>query len=531
MSRTLKLSIAILLPGLIFLPAWPPLPVWPLLFIGFLPLFYIVKESRNSPWGLTLMRLYLALLGWNIALTWWVWNSTAAGAIVMLLVNSLFMCVPFMFYRGVLYRYGNLMGSLALIAAWMSFEFLHLNWDLSWPWLNLGNGLANATLFIQWYEFTGIAGGTLWILGMNLLIWEYWENRSKKILISGLSTLLKPIAFSLIVYLIGVPESRKATANVVCLQPSFDPWHEKFSRDPMDLLRETIQISEKYIDSSTDLLIWPETSLVEHIDIDDPQQNAQLARLRQLQAKYPCLEILSGADMMRVYRNSPQKPTSSARHTGQEGNWWDAYNSAVFLDKKGEMHYYHKSKLVPGTEMMPFTNYLPFIEKLAIGLDENSISGSLGTSPEPKTLGTDVKVVPAICYESIYGEYLGKAIANSGYQMYAASLICIITNDAWWGNTPGYKQHLAYAKLRAIESRLWIARSANTGTSCLIDPTGKIISPSNWWEKTAVKGTVKLGQYKTFYTRHGDYLYRLAVGMLIGLLIFLIYLRFTRIKN
>jgi apolipoprotein N-acyltransferase len=62
------------------------------------------------------------------------------------------------------------------------------------------------------------------------------------------------------------------------------------------------------------------------------------------------------------------------------------------------------------------------------------------------------KIAPAICYESIYGEFMSKYIRNG------ANLICIITNDGWWKNTPGHKQHMNYARLRAIETRTWVAR-------------------------------------------------------------------------
>jgi apolipoprotein N-acyltransferase len=91
------------------------------------------------------------------------------------------------------------------------------------------------------------------------------------------------------------------------------------------------------------------------------------------------------------------------------------------------------------------------------------------------------KIAPAICYESIYGDFMSR------YVKQGANLICVITNDGWWKNTPGHKQHMNYARLRAIETRIWVARSANTGISCFIDPNGNVIDPQAYNTQAAIK--------------------------------------------
>jgi apolipoprotein N-acyltransferase len=120
---------------------------------------------------------------------------------------------------------------------------------------------------------------------------------------------------------------------------------------------------------------------------------------------------------------------------------------------------------------------------------------------------TGYKIAPAICYESIYGEYMSKYIRNG------ANLICIITNDGWWKNTPGHKQHMNYARLRAIETGKWIARSANTGISCFIDPNGTVINPQPWDTAAAIKLNVPVfsSSKETFFVRQGDILSRVML--------------------
>ena len=80
----------------------------------------------------------------------------------------------------------------------------------------------------------------------------------------------------------------------------------------------------------------------------------------------------------------------------------------------------------------------------------------------------------------------------------------IITNDAWWGNTPGYRQHLRYASLRAIETRRSIARCANTGISAIINQKGEIEDRTGWWEPAVLHGHVNRNDELTFFVRNGD---------------------------
>jgi apolipoprotein N-acyltransferase len=153
-------------------------------------------------------------------------------------------------------------------------------------------------------------------------------------------------------------------------------------------------------------------------------------------------------------------------------------------------------------------------------------SGSLGVQAEPEnfTGPGGAKVAPVICYESVFGEYVSK------YVQKGAQLIFIITNDGWWRNTPGYKQHLSFARLRAIETRRSIARSANTGISCFIDQRGEISQATNWWVPASINGTLNANSAMTFYVKHGDYIARVALFMTIVLLANLLVVRIKKNK-
>ena len=130
------------------------------------------------------------------------------------------------------------------------------------------------------------------------------------------------------------------------------------------------------------------------------------------------------------------------------------------------------------------------------------------------------RIAPAICYESIFGEFLTAYIRNG------ANLICIITNDGWWANTSGHKQHMQYASLRAIETRRWIARSANTGISAFVSPVGEILEPRGWDKAAAIKLNVPAVENVVFFARHGDLLSRLCMVVAAAILIWALSLWF-----
>ncbi len=120
---------------------------------------------------------------------------------------------------------------------------------------------------------------------------------------------------------------------------------------------------------------------------------------------------------------------------------------------------------------------------------------------------------PIICYESVYGDYV------TGYVRNGAGFLSIITNDAWWDDTQGHQQHLSYAKLRAIETRKDVVRSANTGISAFINQKGEITQSLGYEQQGSLQSEIKSNTIRTFYVRHGDYLPRIA--QFLSLFIFL----------
>ena len=148
---------------------------------------------------------------------------------------------------------------------------------------------------------------------------------------------------------------------------------------------------------------------------------------------------------------------------------------------------------------------------------------TLGIEEEPLTfVYEEFQLAPVICYESIYGEWVAQQCRKG------ANLIAIITNDGWWKDTPGYKQHVSFASLRAIENRRSIVRSANTGTSCFVNQRGDILQATKWWEEDVIRGTLNLNNEQTFYTLYGDVMGRSFAFVAVLLIIFTFVKRFKK---
>ncbi|MCW0481390.1 apolipoprotein N-acyltransferase [Gaoshiqia sediminis] len=522
-------AILLALPWLGFMPGW-------ILFVAFLPLMIVedhIFQQRKTESSIAFFGYaYLSFWLWNALSTWWIVHSTLAGGVLIVFLNATFMAGVWWLFHLMKRRFHIRTANLSLVTFWISFEYLHFNWEIAWPWLSLGNGFANQVKLIQWYEYTGVFGGTLWILIMNLLffqVYKYISVKGFKWVIPQLTWLTIAMALPIIYSMRQYHDYRETGrgCEIVILQPNIDPYLEKFSGMSQEKqLSLLVNLADSLTTASTEYVVGPETALHLLDENDKILHHPYINPLRQRTQHSPHLNYIMGATTRKIFDPVDKIPPTARKFENDSVQYYDLYNAALLINQGDSIQTYHKSILVSGVEKMPFAKYLTFLENYIIDL--GGTTGSLGTQPEPtnfKSAEGD-QVAPIICFESVFGAYVTE------FTKKGAGLIVIITNDGWWKNTPGHRQHLSFARLRAIETRRGIARSANTGISAFINQRGEIIQQTSWWERTALRGTLNLNNQLTFYVRFGDYIARISSFLSVLLLLLLLAnLRMGKLKK
>ncbi|MBW2438072.1 MAG: apolipoprotein N-acyltransferase [Deltaproteobacteria bacterium] len=500
--------------GLLLGLPWSVSSLFFVVFIAWVPLLLLEEKVRihhHANAYAIFNYAFVSFLLWNIIGTWWVIQAQLVGAILIIIANSLLQALIFWLasrIRTIL----QIPLLFPFLFIWMGYEHFHLSWDLAWPWLNLGNALATAPKLIQWYEFTGVRGGTLWIILTNFAVLKVYHAYQQKgpvsIAAPGATALIMVLVPILLSYLIFQNfEEEGETVNIALIQPNLDPYTEKF--DPANYARHVesfFKTADVIVDDETQYLFGPETLIVEQIDEKNPTASIYYRDLLEFRKKYQKLNILLGVHSYQKLGNENIPPGS--RFNSKENFYYEAFNTALFLPS-GPVpvpQFYHKTKLVPLFERMPFVQYLDFLGKYSLEL--GGYTGTYSLRQERTTFvlpDASVTVLPIVCFESIFGPYCSRNMPKD------ASFICMITNDGWWKNTPGYRHHFNFSPVRAIENRRDFVRVANTGISALINAKGMVIAKTPWWEKTTLKGRIHLRRGQTFFARHGDFLGRISL--------------------
>ena len=488
---------------------------------GFLALFAIVPllcmdriadmTGRRRVW----IYHYSAFVLWNAVTTFWVCNATIGGGIFAMLANSLQMSLVFGLFRLSKKRFSGSLPYIFLMTAWIAWERFYFDAEISWPWLVLGNSFARSIWAIQWYEFTGALGGSLWIWMCNLSIFgilvslsdgsiSHWNGKAKAAAATGLLVLFvaPPVVSGFIgrEYHDAMEEGEQL--DVMIIQPNIDPYNKfqamtQAQQNGILLSMAEKNLKERKNDSTAAplLIVAPET-FTGGVICGEYQRSQTWNGFVRFLKDYPGVNMLFGASTYD-YIHSPEAPSYTARKVG-DGMWVESHNSALMTDGSARTEIYHKSKLVVAVEHTPYPRIFCPIDNMLGGVMGRCVGQDEISLLHVKDKDSSIPIGCAVCYESVYGEYY------TDYIRKGAKAMTIITNDAWWGNTPGYRQHLSYASLRAIETRRAIARCANTGISAIISPSGKIHQPTPCWEPAVIEGSIPLRNDITFFVSHGD---------------------------
>ncbi|WP_294276120.1 apolipoprotein N-acyltransferase [uncultured Chryseobacterium sp.] len=539
----MKYVLLTLISAMLLSVSWPTYGVPFFIFFALVPLLMmehgVSKFSGYDRKSWVVFGLsYLCFVIWNAVTTGWLYGSknpdgshSMMAVLFPVLINSFLYALVFQCYHWYKNAQGTYWGLAFFVAIWMSFEKFHLGWELTWPWLNLGNAFSEYPKLIQWYDTLGATGGSFWILIVNIMIfytvriWEAGRKRKGLIINTLIATALiaAPMIISVIRYNT-FDQKPVGQVNVLMLQPDLDPYAEKYSKDSLTIENDLLNLAEKNSTGKIDYYIAPETAIPGRGSISETafDKSLMLNNLKDFLAKHPGSIFATGISSHRFYSNTDLLPKDAYQLNPRL--WVESYNSAVQVIPGRKVEVYHKGKLVPGVEIFPYMNVLkPLLGDAMLNL--GGTVASLGTDKERVAFSNPYnkgKLAPIICYESIYGEFVGDYVKKG------ANFLAIMTNDSWWGVTEGHKQLLSYARLRAIETRREIARAANSGISAHINAKGDITADTFYGDQTALFAKVNLYEGETFYVRSGDFLSRLGIFALGFLLFYYLIKRFQK---
>ena len=537
-NKTLALLL-VLFTALISLPYLVPhLGVRSL--IAFVPLLCAERIATISGKKRFFWWYFAAFLAFNLATTWWVCKATVGGGLFASFYSALFMSAIFAVFRVARKRFSGIVPYIFLAAAWIAWERFNLTQaQLSWPWLILGNAFGRSVSLVQWYEITGALGGSLWVWLSNIAIfsllvslsdgrWWRWNVKARGAAIAAtVLVTLGPAVASEIRFATYEERSDAGTLDVVLAQSNFDPWHKLHYTPQSEQNAQVTGLFEKHLQSRENsdsllLMLIPE-SFSSDIWMNDPAAAPTWRSFSALAASQPNANLIFGASTHEAFRRA-SAPSPLARQM-KDGTWYQSYNTAFITDGSDYTDHRNKCKLVVGAESTPYPKIFAPIDDMLGGLMGRCVPDRQARSFEIRGRGADdrrLRTGVAICYESIYPEVC-KQYVDDGAQM-----LSVITNDGWWGDTPGYRQHFSYSRLRAIELRRDVARCANTGISGFINQRGDVVSQSGWWVPDVLESKVNLSSEKTFFATYGDIVGRVCTFVCLMLLALLIVKSITK---
>ncbi|MFI5263396.1 MAG: apolipoprotein N-acyltransferase, partial [Candidatus Kapaibacterium sp.] len=445
-------------------------------------------------------------------------------------VHPVFLFIPILLYDLTRRRFGRIAALIALPVYWIGFEYWHSTGDFAFPWLSLYNTQTYNTAYIQFIEFTGSYGLSLVILLINILLYITLRFNTIfgkpvagaatitgikkysriKLIVAILLLLVIPYTFGFL-KLSGTPAIAERSINLTIIQPNINPW-DKWSTETeaiTDSMQRATRTALRANTINSDLILWPETAITYPITL--PWRQNDLRRLYHFIDEIGKPVLTGIPDREEYYKGRTFIP-SDAKKTNDPTLFHRDWNSAMLFGKdlSGKYYYqrYHKQKLVPFGEKVPYVEELPFLGDIfqwGVGLGSWNngegyeffklpFKGQLVTAPDT------ARICTMICYESVYPSYVREFVKRG------AELITVITNDGWYGKSSGPFQHNRFAILRAIENRRWVARSANTGISSVIDDRGRIVEERPLFENASITMNIPLLSEQTLYTKLGDFI-------------------------
>jgi len=464
----------------------------PIISISFLPLFYLAKHIESSK------KYFLIIFTTSIIFSfrWYFWINDTGYHLkfgLLILANTFLYCIPF-----IVLRYKNEIG---FILCWLAIEIFHLHAPIGSPIPVIGNYLSFSSHIIQWYEYTGILGGSLYVFIINWIIWYLINN--KKILIKkkvtiALIAVSMPLVFSVII----TPDVEKGEVEIFSLGTNLNARTQKYKLSERVVLKQYIDSTKKYITPNTELIIWPETALFEHRNLNEEGLSHRLTKISSQLNLQPSASIITGVVLNEFFKITKNDDvTTDMIQSMYKDQYYRSYNAIIKIPSDS-IHFKVKQNLVPFNEYQPAT----WLGKILFNIDKKNIFkfSKFRYGRSIFKLENNIKLLPLICFESAFGH---QVIQNS----HKANLISVSLNEGWYDSIRGSKIFNSIAKCRAIENRKYTVTSSNCGYASIINISGKVKLN---YRGTSSLGHINLSDRRTIYSHYGDYPMFLVISII-----------------
>lgn len=504
-----------ILTGILLALCWPPLPFGFIILIAFVPLLWLEARiiSSNNKKRFYFFSVFFAMLIWHLTSLRWLVAMGPKNAIIVSIINSI-LIASFLMIPHFLKRIGrNKLGHFAFVCFWVSLELLHVNWELSFPILSLGNSLGMFPFLIQWYEWTGVMGGSIWILTLNILLFQILK-KGKLVKTKGIFAnnelkffgIVFTIPFLCSLFLFFTYQETGKSVEVVSIHPNVNCHNEKYTWTEEQLLSRYLKCTFEQISHETDYVIWPENAITNTQWLSNTQNFSGFNIIKNSLKNYPNTKLITGGISYDLYPHKTNE-TSLPPNVSLSEKLNQAYYTynAAFQIETGQPSIPMRSKiqLVPFEESLPYAEWLGFIRKISGSLGGFIFSSSKKNNHVFRS-NDGTKVTPLICYESAFGA------STAEYVQDGAQILFVLLNEGWYKHQQGAKQFLYMSAIRAIETRRSIARSSNDGISAFINQRGQILQQVDDYKPSAIKQSLKLNSKKSLYVYLKDFLAKIC---------------------
>jgi apolipoprotein N-acyltransferase len=537
-------AVSAVVSALLLWASFPPVDWGWLAWAALVPLFLLV-QSRRAPLALYLGVWAGGMAFWTLAVQWIRLTDPSAWLawLAMALALSIFWPLFLVLARLAVLRLG-LPLMIAAPIVWVALEYVRAYYVSGFPWYYLAHSQYAVLPLIQVSDLTGSLGVSLLVALVNAWLVDLL---TLPLLRPGLSEvrLTPPQArrlgtvVVLLVATLGYGAFRMATSRfrpgprIALLQSNILPRHqsEKDSKKipEIDYPAKILETYERLIglalrsDETPDLIVWPETSYpYAHAWIDpaldaetlDRQARQIIATITGESWRSRSLTVSAhlagwadrlGIPMLVGVNNYDHRPAGLSK-----------FNSAVLVaPREPAPRFYHKVHLVPFGEYIPLIKTFPWLTVLTPYHGETIPSLNFGPGPSWFDLGP-YRLSVAICFEDTVPQLIRRFFHEAPEGRHPDVLINM-SNDGWFGASSEHEMHLFVSVFRAIEHRVPLARSANTGISAIVDGDGRILRRYRTAESGVIQGVVPLDDRTTLYTAWGDWLGRSCLAVTIGL--------------